>query len=175
MSRIGKKEIELPAKVEISIQKDLVKVKGPKGSLQKILPAGVTIKIENNKVAINSKDSNAYWGLARTIVANMVNGVTTGFTRDLEFTGVGYRAAVAGSTLTLNLGYSHPIEYKIPTGIEIKVVKNTISVLGSDKELVGLVSAKIRSYREPEPYKGKGIKYSDEKIIRKAGKTAAKK
>ncbi len=175
MSRIGKKEIELPAKVEVTVQKNLVKVKGPKGSLQKTLPTGVTIKVENNKVAIDSKESSSYWGLARTIVSNMVSGVTTGFTRDLEFTGVGYRAAVAGNTLTLNLGYSHPIEYKIPTGIEIKVVKNTISVLGSDKELVGLVSANIRSYREPEPYKGKGIKYSDEKIIRKAGKTAAKK
>lgn len=175
MSRIGKKEIELPAKVEVTVQKGLVKVKGPKGSLEKALPTGVSIKVENNKVAIQSKDSKAFWGLTRTIISNMVNGVSAGFSKDLEFTGVGYRAAVAGNTLTLNLGYSHPIEYKIPAGIEIKVVKNTISVLGSDKELVGLVSANIRNYREPEPYKGKGIKYSDEKIIRKAGKTAAKK
>lgn len=175
MSRIGKKEIELPPKVEVSILKNIVNAKGPKGSLQKVLPVGITIKIENNKVLINASDSKSYWGLARTIISNMVNGVATGFSKDLEFTGVGYRAAVTGNVLTLNLGYSHPIEYKIPVGIEVKVVKNVISVLGSDKELVGLVSANIRSFREPEPYKGKGVKYAEEKIIRKAGKTAAKK
>lgn len=175
MSRIGKKQIDLPAKVEVSIQKNIVKAKGPKGTLEKALPEGVKLSVENNIVKIDSKGSSSYWGLARTLVANMVTGVATGFNKDLDFTGVGYRAAVAGNVLTLNLGYSHPIEYKIPAGIEIKVVKNVISVLGSDKELVGLVSANIRSFREPEPYKGKGIKYSDEKIIRKAGKTAAKK
>ena len=175
MSRIGKKEIDLPAKVEISVLKNIVKAKGPKGNLEKILPTGITIKIENNKVHVNSSESSSYWGLARTIIANMVNGVATGFSKDLEFTGVGYRAAVSGNVLTLNLGYSHPIEYKIPAGIEVKVNKNVISVLGSDKELVGLVSANIRSFREPEPYKGKGVKYAEEKIIRKAGKTAAKK
>jgi len=175
MSRIGKKEIELPSKVEVTVQKNIVKAKGPKGNLEKTLPEGISVKIENNKVQINSKDSKSYWGLARTIIANMVNGVAVGFSKDLEFTGVGYRAAVAGNVLTLNLGYSHPIDYKIPTGIEVKVNKNVISVLGSDKELVGLVSADIRSFREPEPYKGKGIKYAEEKIIRKAGKTAAKK
>jgi large subunit ribosomal protein L6 len=175
MSRIGKKEIELPGKVEVTVQKNVVKAKGPKGSLEKTLPEGVTVKVENNKVNVVAVNSKPFWGLARTMISNMVNGVSVGFSKDLEFTGVGYRAAVSGNVLTLNLGYSHPIDYKIPAGIEVKVNKNVISVLGSDKELVGLVSADIRSFREPEPYKGKGIKYVEEKIIRKAGKTAAKK
>lgn len=175
MSRIGKKNVDLPAKVEVAIKGGFVNVKGPKGSLSKEMPKGVTVKVEGNAVNIISKESKAYWGLARTMISNMVSGVATGFTKDLEFNGVGYRAAVSGNVLTLNLGYSHPIDYKIPTGIEVKVNKNVITVLGSDKELVGLVSAKIRAFREPEPYKGKGIKYAEEKIIRKAGKTAAKK
>ena len=166
MSRIGKKIIELPAKVEVAVNNNIVKVKGPKGNLEKVLPEGTTVVIEGNKVNVSSKLSKPFWGLARTLISNMLNGVSNGFSKDLEFTGVGYRAAVSGNVLTLNLGYSHPIDYKIPSGIEIKVNKNIISVLGSDKELVGLVSAEIRGFREPEPYKGKGIKYVEEKIIR---------
>ena len=180
MSRIGKKSIKLPPKVEVSISQNLLKVKGPKGALEKSLPSQVVVAVEAGEVKVTPAKTTtavngAIWGMARTLVANMIHGVAEGFTKDLEFTGVGYRAAVSGSTLTLNLGYSHPIEYKVPKGIEVKVNKNVISVIGSDKELVGLVSADIRSFRSPEPYKGKGIKYVDEKIIRKAGKTAAKK
>ena len=114
------------------------------------------------------------WGTARTLVNNMVTGVTTGFTRTLEFNGVGYKAAVQGDTLNLSLGYSHPIEYKLPEGVSAKVTKNVIDLSGANKELVGFAASKIRSFRPPEPYKGKGVKYSDEHIIRKAGKSAGK-
>ena len=114
------------------------------------------------------------WGTARQLINNMVTGVDKGFTRSLEFTGVGYKAAVSGSTLTLNLGYSHPIEYPLPAGITAKVNKTQIDISGCDKELVGFVAAKVRSFRPPEPYKGKGVRYSDETIIRKAGKSGAK-
>lgn len=175
MSRIGKKNVLVPQKVEVKLSGSTVNVKGPKGALSRDLPVGVSVTVDAGKVNIESKSSKSFWGLARTMIHNMVLGVTEGFTKDLEFTGVGYRASVAGNVLTLNLGYSHPIDYKIPAGIEIKVNKNVITVLGVDKDLVGLVSANIRSFREPEPYKGKGIKYVEEKIIRKAGKTAAKK
>src|SRR5690606_31281984 len=122
-----------------------------------------------------STTARALWGMSRTLLGNMVTGVTTGFVKSLEFNGVGYKAAVSGSNLTLNLGYSHPIDYVLPKGIEAKVVKNVIESHGCDKELVGFVAAQVRSYREPEPYKGKGLKYTDETIIRKAGKTGAKK
>lgn len=132
-------------------------------------------KVINVTPSDDSTTARALWGMSRTLLGNMVTGVTTGFVKSLEFNGVGYKAAVAGNTLTLNLGYSHPIEYKLPKGVEAKVVKNIIEIHGSDKELVGFVAAQVRSYREPEPYKGKGIRYSDEKIIRKAGKTGAKK
>ena len=179
MSRIGKQPIAIPEKVEIKINGTTVEVKGPKGQLTYTF--GSEVKIEKADKVINvspvdeSRTARAQWGMSRTIVGNMVTGVTTGFVKSLEFTGVGYKAAVAGSNLTLNLGYSHPIEYKLPTGIEAKVVKNVIEIHGSDKELVGFVAAQVRSFREPEPYKGKGLKYTDEKIIRKAGKTGAKK
>jgi large subunit ribosomal protein L6 len=179
MSRIGKKPIGIPDKVEIKINNNTVDVKGPKGQLTYTFRNDV--KIEKTDKAINvmpandSNEAKALWGMSRTLLGNMVTGVTTGFVKTLEFNGVGYKAAVAGSTLTLNLGYSHPIEYKLPKGIEAKVNKNAIEFHGSDKELVGFVAAQVRSYREPEPYKGKGLKYSDEKIIRKAGKTGAKK
>jgi large subunit ribosomal protein L6 len=179
MSRIGKQPIGIPDKVEIKINGNTIDVKGPKGQLTYTFHKGV--KIETADKAINvmpaneSNESRALWGLSRTLLGNMVKGVTTGFVKTLEFNGVGYKAAVAGSTLTLNLGYSHPIDYKLPKGIEAKVNKNTIEFHGSDKELVGFVAAQVRSFREPEPYKGKGLKYIDEKIIRKAGKTGAKK
>ena len=127
------------------------------------------------KPANTSNKSKALWGLTRTLVNNMVTGVTQGFTKKLEFTGVGYKASVSGSVLTLNLGYSHPIEYTLPEGVEAKVGKNTIDLTGINKELVGFAAAKIRSFRPPEPYKGKGVRYADEVIIRKAGKTGGKK
>lgn len=179
MSRIGKQPVGIPDKVEVKVNGSTVEVKGPKGQLTYTFTKDV--KFEKVDKAINVTPANAsttaraQWGMSRTVLGNMVTGVTTGFVKTLEFNGVGYKAAVAGSTLTLNLGYSHPIEYKLPKGVEAKVNKNTIEIHGSDKELVGFVAAQVRSYREPEPYKGKGLKYIDEKIIRKAGKTGAKK
>jgi large subunit ribosomal protein L6 len=179
MSRIGKKPVGIPDKVEVKVSGNTVDVKGPKGQLSYTFHKDV--KVEKADKAINvlpanaSTSARALWGMSRTLLGNMVTGVTTGFVKSLEFNGVGYKAAVSGSTLTLNLGYSHSIDYKLPKGIEAKVVKNVIEFHGSDKELVGFVAAQVRSYREPEPYKGKGLKYTDEKIIRKAGKTGAKK
>ena len=179
MSRIGKKPIGVPDKVEIKISGSVVDVKGPKGQLTYTFRKEVKIekadKVINVTPSNNTTAAKALWGLSRTILGNMVTGVTTGFVKTLEFNGVGYKAAVAGNTLTLNLGYSHAIDYKLPKGIEAKINKNTIEIYGCDKELVGFVAAQVRSYREPEPYKGKGLKYIDEKIIRKAGKTGAKK
>lgn len=179
MSRIGKKPIGIPDKVEVKVNGNTVDVKGPKGQLSYTFRNEVKIekadKVLNVTPADESTGARALWGMSRTLLGNMVTGVTTGFVKTLEFNGVGYKAAVAGNTLTLNLGYSHPIDYKLPQGVEAKVNKNTIEIHGSDKELVGFVAAQVRSYREPEPYKGKGIKYGDEKIIRKAGKTGAKK
>lgn len=179
MSRIGKAPIGIPDKVEVKISGSTVEVKGPKGQLTYTFRKEVKIekadKVLNVTPADTSTTARALWGMSRTLLGNMVTGVTTGFVKTLEFNGVGYKAAVSGTNLTLNLGYSHPIEYKLPKGIEVKVVKNTIEIHGSDKELVGFVAAQVRSFREPEPYKGKGLKYIDEKIIRKAGKTGAKK
>lgn len=179
MSRIGKNPVGIPDKVEVKIDNGLISVKGPNGQLTYAHNKGVEVAIEDKKVVVkpanDSNESRALWGLTRTLISNMVVGVTTGFTKVLEFNGVGYKAAVAGDTLTLNLGYSHPIDYKLPEGITAKVNKNTIELSGSNKELVGFAAAKIRSFRKPEPYKGKGIKYAEETIIRKAGKTGAKK
>jgi large subunit ribosomal protein L6 len=179
MSRIGKKPIGIPDKVEVKINGLDVDVKGPKGQLSYTFNKLVKIEKADKAVNVTPADqtttAKAIWGLSRTLLSNMVTGVTTGFVKSLEFNGVGYKAAVSGTTLTLNLGYSHTIEYKLPKGVEAKVNKNVIEFHGSDKELVGFVAAQVRSYREPEPYKGKGLKYTDEKIIRKAGKTGAKK
>jgi len=176
MSRIGKKPIGIPDKVEVKVNGATVDVKGPKGQLSYTF-----VKIEKVDKAINitpaneSNSARALWGMSRTLLGNMVTGVMTGFVKSLEFNGVGYKAAISGSTLTLNLGYSHPIDYKLPKGVAAVVNKNIIEFHGCDKELVGFVAAQVRSFREPEPYKGKGLKYTDEKIIRKAGKTGAKK
>lgn len=179
MSRIGKQPVTVPEKVQVSVTPDLVTVKGPNGQLQYKLTKFVTVKQEGNQVLVGPSDestrSRAMWGLTRTLIHNMVTGVTTGFTKNLEFNGVGYKAAVAGNKLTLNLGYSHPIEYTLPEGVSAKVNKNVIEISGANKELVGFVAAKVRSFRPPEPYKGKGIKYATETIIRKAGKTGGKK
>lgn len=178
MSRIGKKPIALPEKVEVKVAAGTVEVKGPKGQLTYKLVDGVKVEKKDKSVEVTGtldRVGRSVWGLTRTIVGNMVTGVSTGFKKELEFTGVGYKAAVSGTTLQLNLGHSHQIDYKLPKGIEVKVNKNVIEVHGADKELVGFVAAEIRAYRPHEPYKGKGLKYVGEKVIRKAGKTGAKK
>lgn len=178
MSRIGKVPVGLPDKVEVKVEGAHVAVKGPRGALSYTFTKLVNIELKDKEVLVtpvdDSQASRSLWGTTRTLISNMVTGVSVGFTKSLEFNGVGYKAAVNGKTLTLNLGYSHPIEFALPEGIEVKVVKNQIDVIGSDKELVGFAAAKIRSFRKPEPYKGKGVKYMDETIIRKAGKTGGK-
>jgi large subunit ribosomal protein L6 len=178
MSRIGKQPIALPEKVEIKLTGNTVEVKGPKGQLSYVFSNLVKIEKKDKVVEVvgtTDRVGRSIWGLTRTIVGNMVTGVSTGFKKELEFNGVGYKAAVSGSSLQLNLGYSHPIDYKLPKGIEVKVNKNVIEVHGADKELVGFVAAEIRGFRPHEPYKGKGLKYVGETVIRKAGKTGAKK
>lgn len=178
MSRIGKVPVNIPEKVEITIINGVVTVKGAKGTLTAKLNDNVIAEMSGKTINVKPKDDSttarAQWGTARTQINNMVVGVSTGFVKSLEFNGVGYKAAVAGSTLNLSLGYSHTIDYVLPTGITAKVNKNVIDIEGSNKELVGQVAAKVRSFREPEPYKGKGIRYTDEKIIRKAGKAGGK-
>ncbi len=176
MSRIGKKPIEIPGGVKVALSGLEINVQGPKGNLKKNIPAGVNVEIETNQVRVlppeNPRETTAMQGLTRTIIANMVTGVTEGFKKGLEINGVGYRAELQGKTLNLSLGFSHPIKYPLPEGIsaEVDPKANTIVVEGIDKELVGATAAKIRSFREPEPYKGKGVKYADERIVRKAGK-----
>ncbi|MCY4643221.1 MAG: 50S ribosomal protein L6 [Bacteriovoracales bacterium] len=180
MSRIGKRPIDIPDKVQVNVDGQSLTVKGPKGELDRTLPKGVVVSLADKSISLTpvdgeSQEHRSLWGMARTLVANMVEGVTNGFSKKLEFSGVGYKAAVKGETLQLSLGYSHPINYKYPKGIEVKVQKNIIELSCCSKELLGLTAAKIRSFRPPEPYKGKGIKYIDERIIRKAGKAGAKK
>jgi len=177
MSRIGIKPIDIPNGVEVKISKgNLVEVKGPKGALKTQLDPKMDIKIEDNKVLVNrpndTKKYKSLHGLTRTLIFNMIEGVTNGYEKKLEIVGTGYRAQKQGKKLVLNLGYSHPIELEEPEGIQIEVpAANQIVVKGIDKQLVGNVAAKIRDFRRPEPYKGKGIKYVDEVIRRKAGKT----
>jgi large subunit ribosomal protein L6 len=175
MSRIGKKPVQIPSGVTVTIEGQTVKVKGPKGELQTALVEHVTVKHEGDEVIVNpvdqSKTARSAWGLSRTLVANMVTGVTDGFSKNLEINGVGYRAAVQGNGLQLNLGYSHDVVYPIPSDVKIEAPKPTeIVVSGIDKQRVGQVAAEIREWRRPEPYKGKGIKYADEYIFRKEGK-----
>ena len=175
MSRIGKRAVAVPAGVTANVEGQTVKMKGPKGELKLVLHDDVAAKLDNGAVKIDprneTKRARALWGLSRTLVSNLVAGVTKGFERKLEITGVGYRAAVQGKNLQLSLGYSHEVHYPIPTGIQIATPKPTeIVVTGIDKQQVGQVAAEIRSYRPPEPYKGKGVKYSDEYIFRKEGK-----
>lgn len=179
MSRIGKQPVQIPAGVKVALDGCTIGVQGPKGRLCRTLPANVNIAIEGESVVVTALSSDAkhrsMQGLVRTLIANMVDGVTKGFERVLEINGVGYRADVKGSVLNLSLGYSHPIEYSLPEGIGAEVEKQTkITVRGIDKELVGATAAKIRSFRGPEPYRGKGIKYAEEHIVRKAGKTGKK-
>lgn len=175
MSRIGKKPVPVPQGVAVTIEGRTVKVKGPKGELQCQLVDLVNVKQDGDAVIVSPVDdtqlARAAWGLSRTLVSNMVIGVTDGFTKTLEINGVGYRAAVQGSGLQLNLGYSHDVVFQIPSDIQIVTPKPTeIVVSGIDKQRVGQVAAEIREWRKPEPYKGKGIKYADEYIFRKEGK-----
>jgi large subunit ribosomal protein L6 len=176
MSRIGKLPVVVPEKVNVEIKNGTyIKVKGPLGELEKEFPPVVEIIQEGNELKVIKKGENKFtrsmFGTARAIINNMVVGVSQGFKKELEIQGVGYRAEVGGKVLKLQLGYSHPIEFNIPEGINIKVNQNIISVEGYNKELVGSVAAKIREFRKPDPYKGKGIRYVGERIIRKAGKT----
>lgn len=179
MSRIGKLPIEIPKGVKISFTDSVLSVQGPNGSLTRQIMSVVSLDIRDVAIEVTRCDDStaarAAHGLTRTLINNMVVGVTKGFQRDLEINGVGYRAEVKGKELVLALGYSHPVNFPIPSGITIDVEKMTkLSVKGFDKELVGQTAAKIRSFRSPEPYKGKGIKYADETILRKAGKTGKK-
>jgi large subunit ribosomal protein L6 len=174
MSRIGKKPIEVPSGVKVNIDGSSIKVEGPKGRLERLLTDKVEIKAEAEQLLVTPLDekNGALQGLTRSLVANMVEGVTKGFTKVLEINGIGYRAELKGTNLNLALGYSHPIDYPLPEGITAEVEKQTkITLSGIDKELLGATAAKIRSFRPPEPYKGKGIKYAEERILRKAGKT----
>ncbi|KFN49617.1 50S ribosomal protein L6 [Arenimonas composti] len=175
MSRVAKKPIALPKGVEFKTTDDQITVKGPKGSLNFARPAGVDFKVEDGAVQLSAADAAnvPMAGTARAILANMVHGVSEGFTRKLELVGVGYRAAMQGKDLNLSLGFSHPTVYVAPEGITLSTPTQTeILVSGADKQLVGEVAAKIRAYRKPEPYKGKGIRYAGEKIIMKEAKKA---
>lgn len=175
MSRVAKKPIALPKGVEIKNENGQISVKGGKGNLSITQPDGVEMKVENNEILLNaaSPDRVAMTGTLRAILANMVKGVSEGFERKLELVGVGYRASMQGKDLNLALGFSHPVLFNTPEGITITTPSQTeIVVAGADKQLVGQVAAKIRAYRPPEPYKGKGVKYSDEVIIRKEAKKA---
>lgn len=175
MSRVAKKPIALPKGVEFNIQSDNVSVKGPKGTLSIAKPNGIEVKVEDGNVQLSANDDGMVplSGTLRAILANMVKGVSEGFERKLELVGVGYRAAMQGTDLNLSLGFSHPVLFKAPEGITIATPTQTeIVVSGADKQRVGEVAAKIRGFRPPEPYKGKGVKYSDETIIRKEAKKA---
>jgi large subunit ribosomal protein L6 len=175
MSRIGKKPVIIPSGVTVEINGETLKVKGSKGELSLNLHPKITVEKTDTEVNVkvnneDNKQQRALWGLHRALINNMVAGVTNGFSKILEVNGVGYKAELKGKVLVLNLGYSHPIELEVPAGLEVKVEKNTITISGIDRQLVGQFAAVIRSKREPEPYKGKGIKYQNEVIRRKAGK-----
>lgn len=175
MSRIGKQPIPLPEGVNVTTADAVVTVKGPKGELRRALHPHVFLTQQENALLVTVKntdngDDRALWGLFRMLLANMVEGVTKGFQKVLEVHGVGYRIAVQGTTVVLNLGFSHPIEFLLPEGIAAKAEGNILTLSGIDKQLVGETAARIRSYRKPEPYKGKGIRYANEAVRRKAGK-----
>ena len=175
MSRIGKRPVAVPAGITANVAGQTVKVKGPKGTLEVVLHDDVSVKLDGGRIKIDprndSKRARAQWGTSRTLVANLIAGVSKGFEQRLEINGVGYRAAVQGKNLQLQLGYSHDVVYPIPEGIAITVPKPTeITIVGNDSQKVGQVAAEIRSYRPPEPYKGKGVRYANEFIFRKEGK-----
>ncbi|MGI8422576.1 MAG: 50S ribosomal protein L6 [Chloroflexota bacterium] len=175
MSRIGLLPIKVPSGVEITIDAGEVRVKGPKGQLAQRVPGQMTVQMEDGQIVVrrpdDQKESRSLHGLTRTLIANMVEGVTTGYRKTLEITGVGYRAGRVGTRLTLQLGFSHPVEIMPPSGITFEVETPTrFHIVGFDKQLVGEIAARVRKIRPPEPYLGKGIRYSDERIRRKAGK-----
>ncbi|MGV3773563.1 MAG: 50S ribosomal protein L6 [Verrucomicrobiales bacterium] len=176
MSRIGKLPVAIPAKVKVEVKDRQINVEGPKGKLNFELPRLASAKVENNQVIVtrngDAAEARAMHGLSRSLVQNMVKGVSDGFVKKLEIQGVGFKAAVQGKIVNLSLGYSHPINYPIPDQIKVTVEENTkLTIEGPDKQVVGRVAAEIRSYYPPEPYKGKGVRYSDEKVKRKEGKT----
>jgi large subunit ribosomal protein L6 len=175
MSRIGKKPVAIPSGVTASVDGQTVKMKGPKGALELVLPAEVSAKLDKGSIQVDprneTKRARSMWGTSRTLVSNLVTGVTKGFEKKLEITGVGYRAAVQGKNLQIALGYSHDVVYPIPSGIAIVTPKPTeVVISGIDRQQVGQVAAEIRGFRKPEPYKGKGVKYAGEYIFRKEGK-----
>jgi large subunit ribosomal protein L6 len=177
MSRIGKVPVPIPAGVTVTVAGAEVKVKGPKGELAFVVPAPITAVVKGAAVVVenpgDNPDASSLHGLSRTQIANMVTGVTTGYSRELELQGVGFKAAVQGTKLTLTIGYSHPVIFEAPAGITIAVKESKIMVSGAHKQMVGEVAARIRAFYKPEPYKGKGIRYVNEYVRRKAGKTVA--
>lgn len=177
MSRVGKKIIQIPEKTEVVYKDRLLTIKGPKGSLDARIHPFVDVKIDNKELSViiasDDRNADAFHGMTRALVANMVTGVSTGFVRVLEVNGIGYRVEVKGNTVVLSVGYSKPVEYTLPEGITAEVEKNQIKLSGIDKQKLGQIASEIRKIRPPEPYKGKGIKYLEETIQRKAGKTAA--
>jgi large subunit ribosomal protein L6 len=178
MSRVGKKPIAIPKGVEIKLEDRTLTVKGPKGSLSRSIHPKVNVQVQDQEVTVTidgvSKDLKSLHGLHRALIANMVTGVTKGFERGLEIVGVGFKADLSGRTAVLNVGYSHPVSFSLPEGIDAKIEKTRISLAGIDKELLGLTASKLRDIKRPEPYKGKGIKYAEEYIRRKAGKAGKK-
>jgi large subunit ribosomal protein L6 len=175
MSRIGKKAVAVPSGITAAVEGQTVKIKGPKGALQVVLHDDVAVKLDNGQIQVGprseTKRARSQWGTSRTLIANLITGVTKGFEQRLEIAGVGYRAAIQGKNLQIALGYSHDIIYPIPEGITIATPRPVeIVISGSDRQKVGQVAAEIRDYRPPEPYKGKGIKYAGERIFRKEGK-----
>ncbi len=180
MSRIGKQPISIPAGVKVEVNGTHIKITGKKGTLERDLRPEMRVKVEDNQIVCeplgSSKQVMAFWGLTRSLLNNMVVGVSEGFSRVLNVEGVGYRASVSGSTLTLNVGYSNPVNFPLPAGITGEVGKdNAITLQGIDKELIGQTAARIRAVRKPEPYKGKGIRYAGEYVARKVGKAGGKK
>ncbi|PYR57508.1 MAG: 50S ribosomal protein L6 [Acidobacteria bacterium] len=179
MSRIGKKPISIPKNVKVDVQPGIVEVQGPKGKLRQPLPPGIAFKLDGDHLQATTlhedPELGKFHGLARSLVANAVRGVTEGFRKDLDIVGVGYRAEVKGKQVVFALGYSHPVVFDIPTGIDIAIDKQThVTVTGSDRQLVGQVAADIRRLRKPDPYKQKGVRYTGEQLKKKAGKTGAK-
>ncbi|HBV33557.1 TPA: 50S ribosomal protein L6 [Patescibacteria group bacterium] len=177
MSRLGKLPIIIPPGVTVTVAQTLVTIKGPKGELKENLPRQVQIDATSERVVVKLKhpdhnEDRSFWGLARQLIANAVIGVSEGFKKQLEINGVGFRAATEGKNLVLNVGFSHPVNFPLPDGITAKVEKNVITIEGASKQQVGEIAAQVRNVRPPEPYKGKGIKYMNEIIIRKAGKLA---
>ena len=176
MSRIGKLPVELPEGVKAEVTGTLIKVSGPKGSLEREVPKRLTVSVSDRKIVVEAvggdRQTKALHGTYRALIANMVKGVSEGFTKNLEIVGTGYRAEAKGNILVLIVGFSHPVELAIPEGLELKVEKTKITVSGIDRQLVGQFAAEVRDVKKPEPYKGKGIRYEDEVVRRKAGKAA---